>query len=158
MTHVQKPDFVFRRNGRVHLNRRGHQFSRLLAAEVCILAAVMLNTPCSQVVWRVLATPLHSPVSPSLPFPCVTVCHQVSNALYHTVHSPTSYTALPQIFVNPHCHTNIRWAVSEFQFRHQNSETILRCPVYWRFSYDVPNLDPQKPREQRRINFFKLPT
>jgi len=22
--------------------------------------------------------PLHSPVSPSLPFPCVTVCHQVS--------------------------------------------------------------------------------
>ena len=27
--------------------------------------------------------PLHSPVSPSLPLPCVTVCHQVSNALYH---------------------------------------------------------------------------
>jgi len=23
MTHVQKPDFVFRRNGRVHLNRQG---------------------------------------------------------------------------------------------------------------------------------------
>ena len=27
--------------------------------------------------------PLHSPVSPSLPLPCITVCHQVSNALYH---------------------------------------------------------------------------
>ena len=26
--------------------------------------------------------PLHSPVFPSLPLPCVTVCHQVSNALY----------------------------------------------------------------------------
>jgi hypothetical protein len=26
--------------------------------------------------------PLHSPVSPSLPFPCVTVCHQVSTGLY----------------------------------------------------------------------------
>jgi hypothetical protein len=26
--------------------------------------------------------PLHSPVSPSIPPPCVTVCHQVSNALY----------------------------------------------------------------------------
>jgi hypothetical protein len=26
--------------------------------------------------------PLHSPVSPSLPLPCNTVCHQVSNALY----------------------------------------------------------------------------
>jgi len=29
--------------------------------------------------------PLHSPVSPSLPFPCVYVCHQVSNALYNIV-------------------------------------------------------------------------
>ena len=34
MTHAQKPDFVFRRNRRVHLNRRGRQFSRLLVAEV----------------------------------------------------------------------------------------------------------------------------
>ena len=36
MAHAQKPDFVFLRNGRVHLNRWGRQFSRLLAAEVCI--------------------------------------------------------------------------------------------------------------------------
>jgi hypothetical protein len=67
MAHAQKPDFVFRRNGRVHLNRRGRQFSRLLAAEVCASAVVMLDTPCSEVVWRVLAThsirefPLHFP-------------------------------------------------------------------------------------------------
>ena len=27
--------------------------------------------------------PLHSPVSPSLPLPCVTVCHHVSTELYH---------------------------------------------------------------------------
>ena len=65
MAHAQKPDFVFRRNGRVHLNRRGRQFSRLLAAEVCASAVVMLDTPCSEVVCRVLAThcirqiPLH---------------------------------------------------------------------------------------------------
>ena len=64
---AQKPDFVFRRNGRVHLNRRGCQFSRLLAAEVCASAVVMLDTPRSEVVWRVLAThcirqfPLHFP-------------------------------------------------------------------------------------------------
>ena len=56
MAHAQKPDFVFRRNGRVHLNRRGRQFSRLLTAEVCASAVVMLDTPCSEVVWRVLAT------------------------------------------------------------------------------------------------------
>ena len=26
--------------------------------------------------------PLHSPVSPSLPLPCVTVCHHISNGVY----------------------------------------------------------------------------
>jgi hypothetical protein len=67
MAHAQKPDFVFPRNGRVHLNRRRHQFSRLLAAEVCASAVVMLDTTRSEVVWRVLAThsirqfPLHFP-------------------------------------------------------------------------------------------------
>ena len=67
----QKPDFVFRQNGEVHLNRPGgggRQFSRLLTAEVCASAVVMLDKPCSEVVWRVLAThcirqfPLHSPL------------------------------------------------------------------------------------------------
>ena len=83
----------------------------------------MLDTPCSEVVWRVLSThsirqfplhfpsraspcaftfqlasnagytmfwgsvkstdyPLHSPVSTSLPLPCVTVCHHISTGLY----------------------------------------------------------------------------
>jgi hypothetical protein len=65
--HAQKSDFVFRRNGLVHLNRRGRQFSRLLAGEVCASAVVMLDIPCSEVVLRVLAThsirqfPLHVP-------------------------------------------------------------------------------------------------
>ena len=34
----------------------GRQFSRLPAAEVCASAVVMLDTPCSEVVWKVLAT------------------------------------------------------------------------------------------------------
>jgi len=35
--------------------------------------------------------PLHLPVSPSLPLPCVTVCHNISNGLYRT--ESTRYTA-----------------------------------------------------------------
>jgi len=35
MAHAQKPGLVFQRNGRVHLNWRVSQFSRLLAAELC---------------------------------------------------------------------------------------------------------------------------
>ena len=73
MVHAQKPDFVFRGNGRIHLNRRGRQFIRLLAAKLCASAVVMLDILCSEVVWRVLAThsirqfPLHFP---SLASPC----------------------------------------------------------------------------------------
>ena len=81
MAHAPKPDFVFRRNGRVHLNLQGRQFIRLLAAEVCASAVVMLDTPCSEVVKGTGYT-LHSPVSPSPPLPCVTVCHHVSTGPY----------------------------------------------------------------------------
>jgi len=80
MAHAQKTDFVFRRNGRVHLNRQGRQFSRLLAAEVCASAVVMLDTMFRGSV-KGTGYPLHSPVSPSLPLPCVTVCHHISTGL-----------------------------------------------------------------------------
>ena len=79
--HAQKPDFIVQRNGWVHLNLQGRQFSRLLVAEVCASAVVMLDTPCSKVVWRVLAT--HSIRQfPFTSLPCVTVCHHVSTGFY----------------------------------------------------------------------------
>ena len=59
MAHAQKPDFIFRRNGRVHLNRRGRQFSRLLAADVCTSACRVCTARaslCSAVMWRLLVT------------------------------------------------------------------------------------------------------
>ena len=84
MAHAQKPDFVFQRHGRVHLNRQRRQFSRLLEAELCAWAVVMLDTPYSEVVWRVLATHSIRQFPPSLPLPCVTVCHHISIVLYST--------------------------------------------------------------------------
>jgi len=50
MAHAQKSDFVFLRNGRGPFKSAGTQFSRLLAAEVCASAVVMLDTPCSEIV------------------------------------------------------------------------------------------------------------
>ena len=73
MAHAQKPDFVLRRKGRVHLNRQGRQFSRLLAAELCALAVVMLYTQCSEIVRRVLTT---TPFA-SFPFTSPPVPHRV---------------------------------------------------------------------------------
>jgi len=127
MAHAQKPDFVFRRNGPVYLNRRGRQFSRLLAAEVCASAVVMLDTPCSEVVWRVLAThsirqfPLHFPSckSPfSIKFQLESNTYSFS-ALSVFARTPLNVT-LPVLFVN-NCHlenmtvldswANISWRV-----------------------------------------------
>ena len=85
MAHAQKPEFVFPRNGRVHLNRWGRQFSRLLAVEECgsvVVMVVMLDRRRSEVKWNCTGYPLHSLVSPSLPLPCVTACHQVPNELF----------------------------------------------------------------------------
>jgi len=82
MAHAQKPDFIFRRNGRVHLNRRGRQFSQLLAAKVRGVSSSNAGYTMFRGIVKSTGYPLHSPVSPSLPLPSITVCHQVSNALY----------------------------------------------------------------------------
>ena len=89
---AQKPNFVFQRNGWAHLNRRGRKFSRLLAAKACASAVVMLDTPCSEVMWGVLAThsirqfPLHFP-SPASPC-AITFQLESTNTNNHSI----SYT------------------------------------------------------------------
>ena len=98
MAHAQKPDFFFRRNGRVHLNRpRGISSVDYCAAEVCASAVVMLDTPCSEVVWRVLAThcirqfPLHFP----------TVRHRVPSRFSWTLPSyKTSFQSISRFLWN----------------------------------------------------------
>ena len=82
MAHAQKPHSVFRLNGRVHLNLRGSQFSRMLAAEVCASALVMLDTPRSKVVWEYwLPTPFTS-----FPFTSPPVRYRVPPHSEHSIH------------------------------------------------------------------------
>jgi hypothetical protein len=85
MAHAQKPDFIFRRNGRVQLNRRGRHFSRLLAAEVRTSALIVGSNAGYTMFWgseKGTGYPLHLPVSASLPLPCVTVCHHILPRVY----------------------------------------------------------------------------
>ena len=63
----------------------GRQFSRLLAAEMCPSAVLMLDTSCSDVVWRIQANHSIRPVYPSLPLPCITVRHNISTRLYRSL-------------------------------------------------------------------------
>jgi len=110
MAHARKPDFIFRWNGRVLLNKRGRQFSRLLTAELCTSAVVMLDTPCSEVVWRVLAIhsirqfPLHFPSRAS---PCAitfqlesVTCVSVRSGLGRTDNTLAGYFPLLCCFLN----------------------------------------------------------
>jgi hypothetical protein len=93
MAHAQKPDFVFRRNGRVYLNRRGRQFSRLLAGELCTSGCRVCTARaslCSAVLWRLLVT--HSillcPLHFSRASPCAITFHLDSTTSLTFTNSP----------------------------------------------------------------------
>ena len=49
------------------------------------ISGQQLYRPCSDVQSKAADYPLHSHLSPSLPLPCVTVCHQVPKALYNSL-------------------------------------------------------------------------
>ena len=68
MAHPQKTDFVFAtKRTSLFKSGGGRQFSRMLAAEVCSSGLVILETPCSEVVWSVLATHCIQQFPPSTP-------------------------------------------------------------------------------------------
>ena len=72
----QKPDFVFRRNGRFNLNRPGGggQYSRLLAARGVRISGSNVGYIVFRGSVKGTGYPLHSPVSP---FTSTPVCHRV---------------------------------------------------------------------------------
>jgi len=98
-----------RAENRFHLSaKRRHQFSRLLAAKVCTSAFIVGSNAGYTMFWgsvKGTAYPLHSPVSHSLPFPCVTICHHISTEVYKSL-STTDHIYVP-------------WSVSH------ESETII---------------------------------
>jgi hypothetical protein len=84
MAHAQKPDFVFRRNGRVRLNRRGRQFSRLLAGELCTSACRVCTARASSVLQSCDAYWLPTPIS-CFPFTSPPVRHRVPSHINRTL-------------------------------------------------------------------------
>ena len=156
MAHMQKPDFVFWQNGWVHLNWWVRQFSRLLAAEVCasaVVMVVMLDTPCSEVVWRVLAT--HSICQFTLHFPshvspCAITFQLDSNTLlpYTPILSDSktkvhSIKGQNDLFT----HSNMFWSIGNLQGYHfqQNSLNL---------SFHNPALEESNPMT-RNMAFYQ---
>jgi hypothetical protein len=82
MAHAQKPDFVFRR-------KRTSPFKSAEASVQSTTGSRGVRISGSNAGYTMFrgsvkgtGYPLHSPVSPSLPLPCVTVCHHISTGLY----------------------------------------------------------------------------
>ena len=115
----------------------GRQFSRLPAAEVCASAVLMLDTPCSDVVWRVLAThsirqfPLHFPSRAS---PCA-IAFQLDSTTFH-VHTPATYAFRTMGRFNPANGVNRELPVSWLAvgWRHALLSLVMKgcdMPMVW---------------------------
>jgi hypothetical protein len=78
MTHAQKPDFVFRRNGRVHLNRREASVQSTTGSRDVRISGSNAGYTMFRGSVKGTGYPLHSPVSPSLPLPYITMYYHIS--------------------------------------------------------------------------------
>jgi hypothetical protein len=85
MAYAQKPHFVFRRNGRVHLNRQGASVQSTTGSRGVRISGSNAGYTTFRGSVKSTGYPLHSLVSLSLPLPCVTVCHHISNGLYQRI-------------------------------------------------------------------------
>ena len=82
MAHAQKPDFVFRLKGRVHLNLQGGSVQWNTGNRVVRISSSNAGYTMFRGSVKSTAYPIHLPVSPSLPLPCITLCHHISAGLY----------------------------------------------------------------------------
>jgi hypothetical protein len=129
MAHAQKSDFVFRRNGRVHLNRWGRQFSGLLAGELytsaCRVCTARANL-CSAVIWRLLVT--HSILLFSLHFPSRASPCAITFQLDSTY--LTTRRRIPKTNPNAYCRLNYPvWHTTRLT-PSWPSQQVHRLPLY----------------------------
>ena len=85
MAHAQKPHFVFQRNGRVHLNRLGASVQSTTGSRGVRISGSNAGYTMFRGSVKGTGYPFHSPVSPSLPLLCITVCHHISTGVYRPV-------------------------------------------------------------------------
>ena len=84
MAHALKSYFVFQRKGRVHLSRWGASVQSTTGSRSVRISGTNAGYTMFRGSVKGTGYPLHSHVSPSLPLPCVTVCHQISTERNNT--------------------------------------------------------------------------
>jgi hypothetical protein len=81
IAHAQKPDFVFPRNGPSPFKSARASVQSTAGSRVVRISGSSTGYIMFQGSVKSTGYPLHSPVSPSLPLPCPTVCHHISTGL-----------------------------------------------------------------------------
>jgi hypothetical protein len=81
MAHAQKPNFVFRRNGPSPFKSAGASVQSTTGSRGVRISGSNAGYTMFRGSVKGTDYSLHSPVSPSRPHPCVTVCHHISTEL-----------------------------------------------------------------------------
>ena len=126
MAHAQKPDFVFLPNGRVHLNRQGASVQSTTGSRVVRISGSNAGYSTFRGSMKSTGYPHHSPVSLSIPLPCVIVYHHISTGQY----------CIPMHFANVYCilavQTWLRCAHGKGQLLRKFMGSVLTCTVLGR--------------------------
>ena len=139
MAHAQKPDFVFRRKRTSPFKSAGASVQSTTGS----WGVRMSGSNAAYTMFRgsVKGTgyPLHSPVSPSLPLPCVTVCHHISTGVYIRPQKQRR-TAMALLGHSAHCNIflNFDMSPSSDLWRHTYSKaTRKKIPEKQQISCDL---------------------
>ena len=90
MAHAQKRDFVFRRNGKCPFkSAEGASVQSTAGSRSVRISGSNAGYTMFRGSVKSTGYPLHSPVSPSLSLPCVTVRHHISAGLYQVLSTVT---------------------------------------------------------------------
>ena len=128
VAHSQKPDFVFRRNGRVHLNRRGASVQSTTGSRGVRVSGSNAGYTMFRGSVKGIGYPLHSPVSP---FTSPPVRHRVPS--HFSWNLPEQLRHDWFVFV---CEIVWRIAGSSLFIR---AEETFRCPNSETLSFHVNN-------------------
>jgi len=85
MAHAQKPDFVFRPKRTSPFKSVGASVQSTAGSRGLRISGINAGYTMFRGSVKSTGYPLHSPVSASLPLPCVTVYHHISAGLYSNV-------------------------------------------------------------------------
>jgi hypothetical protein len=139
--HAQKPDFVF----------RAKRTSPFISAGASVQSTTgsrgvrISGSNAGYIVFRGSVKssgyPLHSPVSPSLPLLCVTVCHHISTGLYKLFHNISCISVYLSQYLTNLMHKFLlynKFIICLYKFRAQEVKLVLYS-IWYRHTYRWPS-------------------